>query len=377
MPAPASHLRLPARRDPVVAAVARRWRELTSAPRPSGRLGPGESTLIACSGGADSSALVLALAAVTKKIVVAHVIHDLRPTPDALADRDAVRAIAESLGLIIVEASVSTRDLLINGAAAPANLVRRTGDRNAEALARRLRYLALAQLARQHNLRFIATAHHAGDQLESILMALVRGAGPRGLRGTATSRTLRHADAPPGAPVRLIRPMLGVTREDCERLCRDAGWTWREDLTNADTTRLRSYLRHRVIPQLRAARPGVDRRAAAAAELLRDAAGLISDRAKSLLAGAVQADKAPGTLSWPRHTLRNERHAVLGELIRRAAIRLAGAHGVDRLGRSTLDTIISAITSQASHPRDFPLRTIEVRITSKAVTIRRRQNLRS
>jgi tRNA(Ile)-lysidine synthase len=326
--------------------------------------------MIACSGGADSSALLLALAAVTKKLVVAHVVHDLRPEPEALADRDAVRALAESLGLPFTEARVSTRDLLIDGSPAPAALVRRTGDRNPESLARWLRYLVLADLARRHNLAFVATAHHAGDQLESILMALVRGSGPRGLRGTAASRTLRHATT----PVRLIRPMLGVTRDECERLCRDAGWTWREDLTNADTTRLRSYLRHRVVPSLRAARPGVDRRAAAAAELLRDAAALVADRAQALLAAAeVSSDSA--TLSWARGSLRNERPAVIGELIRRAAKRLAGPAGLDRLGRSSLDAVVTAVISLSTHPRVFRLSTIEVRVTSRTVTIRRRDNL--
>ncbi len=371
---PGPSLRLPARRDRTVATIARSWRELTSGRHLSGRLGAGERTLVACSGGADSSALVLALAAVTKDLVIAHVVHDLRPEAACLADRDAVRELAARLGLPFVEARVSTRDLKIDGAPATAVIALRAGDRNPEGLARRLRYLALAKLAHEHSIRFIATAHHAGDQLESILMALVRGSGPRGLRGTAASRAFpRGNDA-----LRIIRPMLGVTREECERLCRDSGWIWREDPTNADTARLRSYFRHRVIPGILAARPGADLRAGASAELLRDAAALVADRARALLASAEPARGQNGVegLSWRRAALRGERSAVLGELIRRAARRLTGERGMDRLGRSALDAVIDAIRSPAKHPRTFELRSIEIRVTSRTISILPREKAR-
>jgi tRNA(Ile)-lysidine synthase len=372
---PAPSLRLPARRDRTVAAIARRWRELTSGRRSSGRLGAGERTLVACSGGADSSALVLALAAITKDLMIAHVVHDLRPEAESLADRDAVRSLATPLALPFVESRISTRHLLIDGAPAPAGLVNRAGDRNLEGLARNLRYLALAKLAQAHSIQYIATAHHAGDQFESMLMALVRGSGPRGLRGTAPSRRFRVGDA----TLRIIRPMLGVTRDECERLCRDAGWPWREDPTNADTARLRSYLRHRVIPEILAARPGADVRAGASAELLRDAAALLSERVKALLASAERTSHRDGVdeLSWPRSALRRERPAVLGELIRRAARRLTDERGLDKLGRSALDAVIDAIRSPARHPRRFELRKIEVHATSRIVTIRAREKTTS
>lgn len=358
-------LRLPARRDPAVAAVARRWRELTSGRLGTGRLGAGERTLIACSGGADSNALVLALAAVTKKLVIAHVVHDLRPEAEALADRDAVKTLAAAVGIDFVESRVSTKELLIDGHVAPSGLVRRAGDRNAEGLARRLRYLALAGLAKPLDIRFVATAHHAGDQLESMLLALMRGGGPRGLSGIAPSRSLV-----PG--VRVVRPMLEIGRDECERLCRDAGWEWREDATNADVTRLRSFLRHRVVPELRAARPGVEERAAASAGLLRDAAALIGQRAEALLDGSMTRGE-PVEFCWERSALRAERGAVIGEVIRRAARRMAGDAGMDQLGRASLDRVIEAVRSTATHPRRFMLRSIEVTVTSKVVTVRARE----
>jgi tRNA(Ile)-lysidine synthase len=324
---------------------------------------------VACSGGADSSALVLALAAATKELVVAHVIHDLRPETQALSDRDAARSLAERLGLAFVESRVNTRDLLIDGLPAPRGVVRRSSDRNPEGLARRLRYLALARLAEQHGVRFIATAHHAGDQLESILMALVRGAGPRGLRGTAASRRLRVGSG----TMRLIRPMLRVTREDAERLCREAGWAWREDATNADTTRVRSRLRHGVAVELRRVRPGVETRAAASAELMRDAAGLVGDRARAVLALA-EIERAPDgkralSFEWPVGVLRNERRVVVGEVIRRAARRLTRGAGADRASHASIARILDAVHSQPGRPRRFVLHGVRVTVTARSVRI--------
>ena len=82
-------------------------------------------------------------------------------------------------------------------------------------------------------------------------------------------------------------------------------------------------------------------------------------------------------LSWPRSALRRERPAVLGELIRRAARRLTGERGLDKLGRSALDAVIDAIRSPARHPRRFELRKIEVLATSRVVTIRAREKTTS
>jgi tRNA(Ile)-lysidine synthase len=162
------------RRDRTVRTVSRAWRELT------GGLTRGRDsqrrTLIACSGGADSSGLAIALASAVSKprmqFVVAHVVHDMRAEDEALADRDATKGLAARLGLEFVESRVRLRGL----------------SGNAEAVARRLRYAALKQLAEDHGCGFIATAHQADDQLETMLMKLIRGAGPRGLAGVAPSR---------------------------------------------------------------------------------------------------------------------------------------------------------------------------------------------
>ncbi len=342
----------PSRRDPAVATVIRAWRTLTS---PEGeRAGPGERTLVACSGGADSSALVLALAAATDKIVVGHVMHDMRAAAEAMADRDSVRGLAAALGLEFADAAVSVK-----------------GKKdNAEALARRLRYRALGVLAAERGIGFVATGHHADDQLESVLMGLVRGAGPDGLRGVARQRRLARGDGEGDAGVWLLRPMLGVTRADCERICREAGWVWRVDATNKDRAHLRAALRHGVARDLAALRPGVEKRVSRTAALMRDVAGLVQDRVDRLLARA-GAD-GPADFIWERDALRDERMIVLGSLFRRAAGVLMAGRGADRLGGRHIDQVVRAVRDRQQEPRRFDWHGIDVTVTARSVQMARK-----
>ncbi|CAN5847372.1 hypothetical protein BH11PLA1_BH11PLA1_14520 [soil metagenome] len=256
---------LPRVSHPLVRAVASRWRLLTS-PTADGRRGKGASLLVACSAGADSSALAIALRAAGAEMVLGHVMHDLRGRAAVEADRDAALELARRLGVECDIAEVSVRE--------------RAG--NAEAEARRLRYGALARLAEARGVRFIATAHHAHDQLETLLMTMLRGGGVSGMAGVRAVRRL-------GPGLHVIRPMLDGGPVEARELCRDAGWVWREDGTNADREGggLRSALRARVVPELLRLRPrgalGAVRTAAAVA----DAATAV-ERAASELTGRVE-----------------------------------------------------------------------------------------
>jgi tRNA(Ile)-lysidine synthase TilS/MesJ len=137
-------------------------------------------TLIACSGGADSSGLVLGLAAAVSEpadlFVVAHIVHDMRTPREALADRDSARDLAATLGLPFAEDHI------------------RVKGGNAEANRPPPPLPGLAALAKTHGCPYIATAHHADDQLETILMGLLRGSGPRAwpARQNAASRVRQH-----------------------------------------------------------------------------------------------------------------------------------------------------------------------------------------
>lgn len=327
--------------DPACRRVVASWRKLTGGGADSGR-----ATLVACSGGADSSALVLALATTPARIVVGHVVHDLRPHEVAQGDRDVARELAERLGLAFVESSVAVAD--------------KPG--NAEGEARDARYPALAEMACAHGCGSVASAHHADDQLETLLMRLIRGSGLRGLGGVSPTRPL-------GDGVTLVRPMLGVQRSDCERICSLADWTWAEDTTNADESRLRSAIRHGPAAGLSALEPAAAAHAAEASELLRDAAGLVDDAAEIVLADAEQTADAFG---WPRARLGEVRAVVVGAAFRLAAERLLDGRGMDRVSGRTIRDAAWAVGDGVTDPRCFVLHGVEIEITAHRITVRRK-----
>jgi tRNA(Ile)-lysidine synthetase-like protein len=199
--------------------------------------------------------------------VVVHVHHHVRGRSADL-DAQAVKRESTALGLPYMRRDVH-----------PA---REPGSR--AAAARRLRYAALVEAAAEAEASTIVVAHHAEDQLESMLMALARGTGLEGLSGMPWRRSARplrvgtasggHEDGPPW----LARPLLACSKAECEAFCRLAGRSWRRDPGNRDRRSPRVRLRMEVLPVLEALWPGAARRAGSAADLLRDAHALLAPR---------------------------------------------------------------------------------------------------
>jgi tRNA(Ile)-lysidine synthetase-like protein len=333
------------KRHPLVARIVASWRLLTGG---SSLNDEQRRTLIACSGGADSSALAIALAQVRRSVVIGHVLHDLRPLPEAMADRDAARELAERLGVPFAEAAVTVLD--------------QPG--NPEAVARRERYVALEDMAISNGCVFVATAHHAGDQLETVLMRLLRGTGPRGLRGIAPRRRL--------SAISVVRPMLCATHADCEELCREASWKWREDRTNADTSRLRSALRHRVIPLLFELKPDAAQRASVTAELMREVADAIRGPASELaMQGFGDCDlmSSDWNFRWPREELRTRPAVVIAESLREI-VRTSAVAGLDRLPYRGLLRVAHLIKDPCGSTRTVRFRSLTVAITRDTVSVK-------
>ncbi|HET9726966.1 MAG TPA: tRNA lysidine(34) synthetase TilS, partial [Gemmatimonadales bacterium] len=193
------------------------------------RLPPGRA-LVAVSGGPDSVVLLHLLHATRKLhrlgLVVAHFDHGIHPESAAVAA--AVRALAARYGLPYVEG----RGAL--GLAA------------AETTARSARYAWLEATRFQLGADLVVTAHHADDQVETVLMRALKGSGPAGLAGMASRR---------GA---LVRPLLPFRRAALLRYLRAEGLTAWGDPANQDPRHLRAWLRGDVLPFLRARLPGVD-----------------------------------------------------------------------------------------------------------------------
>ena len=321
--------------------IVAQWRQLTGG---SAVRDPDRPTLVALSGGPDSSALLVALAACKPaRLVAAHIRHNLRPDTTQNADLEAARSLAERLNVPFV-----THDIKVEGQA------------NTEAEARRLRYGALAEIASQSNCPFVATGHHADDQLETMLMTLTRGSGPAGLSGIKPTRPLT-------ATVTLVRPALVCTRAELDAICKSFGHRAAYDETNDDQTRRRAWLRAKVIPELLAhADEDLPARLMSAQSLLADAHALGMEKARTLLSKA-QADET--TVEIPVALLASELGLVIGAWLRLAAGSIRGDVGRDNLGWKHLEPIIAKIRSDDMHAKSFDLQGLRVTVTNRLVRV--------
>jgi tRNA(Ile)-lysidine synthase len=192
-------------------------------------LAPGDRMGVAVSGGADSVALLRLLyqlrAALGVTLLVVHFDHGLRGA-ESQADAEFVADLARTRGLSFI---LEREDV---AAAAARNKW------NLEDAARRLRYEFFDRVVREGRATRIAVAHTADDQAETVLAHLLRGSGPAGLA----------AIYPVAGSV--VRPLLGVRREELRSYLRERGQAWREDSTNLDVRRLRARIRASLVPLL-------------------------------------------------------------------------------------------------------------------------------
>jgi tRNA(Ile)-lysidine synthase len=263
-------------------------------------LDPQKPVLVGVSGGPDSLCLLDILHSAGYSLVVAHFNHRLRPEADSEAA--SVAGLAQELGLPFVTDSAD---------------VHRVAGENGlslEEAARLLRYRFLFETARERSAQAVAVGHTADDQVETILMHFLRGAGLAGLKGMQARTFLPVFDA--GIP--LVRPLLSLWRLDTENYCREHGLRPHYDASNTDQRYFRNRLRHSLIPELEKYNPRFKE------SLLRTAGALQGDYSilqevlentwKELVVG--QGD---GWLAFDRAGLVGLSRAFRRDLIRRAA----------------------------------------------------------
>jgi tRNA(Ile)-lysidine synthase len=295
----------------------------------AGAPGRGDGVAVAVSGGADSLALLHALRTLASprgwRLEVVTVDHGTRP--GSAADAEFVVDHAKALGLGAHLARIPAAELAAAGGAGP------------EGAARTARYRALAELAQAAGCRYVATGHTLDDQAETVLLQLLRGTGPDGLAGM---------------PVRdgwLLRPLLGVRREETRRCCRALDLAWREDASNQDQRLLRNAVRLRVLPLLEELRPGSTRTLARTADLARAERDWLDPVVEAALdaalaepgAAPVAGEGAPAGSAGPSVALRaaalRELPVALARRVVRAACRRAGC---GTPAAETVDAIIEA-----------------------------------
>ncbi len=222
-------------------------------------LRPGLRLAVGVSGGADSVALLRALAERAGELGLvlhaAHLHHGLRGA-EADADLAFARALAAELNLPFHEARVDT------AAEAQADSVAGKPAETIEEAARRLRYCWFRQLMAAGEVDAVATAHTLDDQAETVLAKFLRGAWTEGLSGIHPV-----IEFPEG---RILRPLLAATRSDVEAYLGALGQSWREDSSNRHLTFTRNRIRHELLPLLETWNPRLRPHLAQMAELARD-----------------------------------------------------------------------------------------------------------
>jgi len=234
---------------------------------------------------------------------------------------------------------------------------------NAEAAMRHQRYAALADIARAFNATAIVTAHQADDQLETLLMRLIRGSSVRGLGGIRWRRRLAEGGmaepmtgdpgAPPDSQLMLLRPMLAVTRDEAGWFLHALGESWCEDPTNADLTGRRARLRSDVLPVLRELQPDAARKAVKLTGHFRGLHRLLRTEVGRRREGVVVDRDEAGRVILGRADAATLHGVVLSELLR--DLLAEGGAPSDRLTGNTLRPLIAAIRDQQGGCRRFDM----------------------
>jgi len=201
----------------------------------------GETVLVGFSGGPDSVCLVHFLRHIASKkhfeLIALHVHHGLR---GKAADRDAAfcRKQCKEWNIPFLLKKKNVR------------LLAKKLDLSPEHAARKARYEAFAEVAKETGATKLALGHHLDDQAETVLLNLLRGTQPEGLCGIPLRRALNQK-------VEIVRPLLCISRAEVEEYLQENKLSFVTDETNTDEAYRRNWIRHELLPLLETKQPQI------------------------------------------------------------------------------------------------------------------------
>jgi tRNA(Ile)-lysidine synthase len=247
----------------------------------------GELLIIGVSGGPDSVCLLNILNALKNelniRLHVAHLNHQLRGA-ESQADAAFVARLADKLN---IPATIESRNV---------TAYQKEKHLSLEEAAREVRYTFFAELAAKLGTKKVAVGHTASDQVETVLMHLIRGSGTRGLTGLQPETALR----PSGNPLTVIRPILVLSRAETEAYCRTHGLTWRTDSSNLLPETMRNRIRLELLPFLRKYNPEIETAIIRMAAIARDDTGFIDAATQQLWRDIVKQSNGSITIDKTR-----------------------------------------------------------------------------
>lgn len=292
---------------------------------------PGDLIVVGVSGGPDSLCLVHVLHALGVRLVAAHFDHQLRA--ESAEDAAAVKLTAANLGIPFAQERADVRAFA------------QSEGISIEDAGRDLRYAFLFGEARARKAHAVAVGHTADDQVETVLMHLIRGAGTAGLKGMSYRSVLPAFD--PNIP--LLRPLLGTWRSETLEYCESEGLSPRYDRSNDSAEYFRNRVRHELIPLLESYNPRAREALWRTAEIAASDLALVDEHV---------------SLAW-RHIVRQEQprfirldstqlEATSASLCRRLVLRAAQRLMPDaELGFAALDLATAFVSDSASSQLDL------------------------
>lgn len=262
-------------------------------------LDAGLPVLAGVSGGPDSLCMLDILCQHGYQVIVAHLDHSLRP--ESALEAEQLHRLSQGFGLTFV---LERQD--VHAFAASHSL-------SIEEAAREARYRFLFEQAIRWQAQAVAVGHTANDQIETVLMHLLRGSGLSGLRGMS----YRSLPNPWSQSIPLVRPLLGVWREDILAYLEQNGLQPSLDASNLDTRFYRNRLRHELIPQLENLNPGVSQRLWQMANILTEDDNLLEDVEKAAWTSCISV-QGPGYAALDMEILRDQPAGLQRRLLRRA-----------------------------------------------------------
>jgi len=299
---------------------------------------PGDCIVVAVSGGADSVCMLHILNELRLglgiRLHVAHLDHGLRGT-EGRADANYVKRLAGGLGLPVTIGKADVRAWKTK---------RRT---SLEEAARDARYRFLARVSKKAGATAVAVGHTLDDHVETVLLHVIRGTALVGLRGLRPSTELTMTR---NMHLRVIRPLLTISREETAAYCSKLSLGPRTDASNADRRYLRNRVRLELLPLLRQINPEIDRTIARLAEAATEAYYLVRTQTEAVWPTIATIRKESVTLK--KAEMLSQPPAIRGELIRMAIVHLLG-ESRDFTARH-FEAVINMLSSPAGRTINLP-----------------------
>jgi tRNA(Ile)-lysidine synthase len=265
----------------------------------------GDRIVAAVSGGADSVAMLCVLNELKSEmgfeLSVCHLNHQLRGE-ESDGDEAYVRSLAEKMNTSIYIERQDVKDF------------QKTRGGSLEEMARCVRYEFFERASSHFNANKIALAHHRDDQCETVVFNLIRGSSIHGLRGMPAIRNLQSR-----SKVKIIRPMLAVSKTDLEDYLKIINIGWREDRTNNELQASRNIIRHKVLPAMAEVSESVKDHLLVLAEQASELEEMLTSQAEMILRAGKQDERSIRIETWRIETLPK---LIASEVVRLMIVRL-------------------------------------------------------